>query len=195
MRPTSMGGGDPWRRPPPSHGPGSNPDGGAGLLHRRHPVLGAEEVGHHQQVHPLAPGLDVHLEGAAVGKPDHPVGVLHEYVEAPVLVDGALHHSPGNFFLRHVAAHRGGRATRFPDAPGAGVRPGLVDVDDEDLRAVGSQLAGDARPNSGGAAGNDRHLSLVFHPVHVLPSFSDETVRPPMQRSSNLGGRPKVWLG
>ena len=25
MRPTSMGGGEPWRRPRPSHGPGSNP--------------------------------------------------------------------------------------------------------------------------------------------------------------------------
>ena len=64
--------------------------------------------------------------------------------------------------------------------PALASAPALVDVDDEDLRAVGGQLAGDAGANSGGPTGNDGYLALVFHQVHDRSLLSATKLSSPL---------------
>ena len=100
-----------------------------------------------------------------------PKAFLNEDVEAPVLFDSACDHLFGDLFLRHVAEHGGGPSSPILDPFGAGSRPVLVDVDDEDRRAVGGQLAGDAGADSGGAARHDGDLAVQFRPIHAVASW------------------------
>ena len=83
-------------------------------------------------------------------------GVVHEHVEAPVLLDDRVDELPARLLVRDVACH----STGVCKARDGLLGPLEVEVDGNDLGSVLAEGTCDGAPNATGAAGDDDDLAL-----------------------------------